>query len=366
MLTFTALSRRMSRKKRLVGAILLLLFSALLNVGSHLYVRRHGYLLHFTQGVASRLQGHSLGGVAAITVAQADEARMPHLRGAFWRDCVVEVRLTDRAQPEDWRVAAQSVGAEWTGWASGQIEFVARKLTVSQRNGGAIGAVRRNGTTRAATGFRFLADRFRLQLPVQELWRDSGAGAIRHLARAAAAWLDGDPASLDLEFAGVAEFQAGGHACRLTVFTEEVKGGVLLRADPTDVRVTAARMRTYLTQAEADLLSRYPLRILQLVEIMQSSEELSNEAFPERRGLRDAYRHVVWNYLLCEAFGEEFADQVTEAHEVGGHNVTRERERDHRNNALGRKYWREGVPFTELIDRVRRDRRVEAHDIHAR
>ena len=70
----------------------------------------------------------------------------------------------------------------------------------------------------------------------------------------------------------------------------------------------------------------------------------------------DAYRHVLWSYLLTQEFDAEFAEKVTDAHEIGSTtNTEAEHRMDYNNNAVGRRYAAEGVAEPEVLSRVRRD-----------
>jgi hypothetical protein len=73
----------------------------------------------------------------------------------------------------------------------------------------------------------------------------------------------------------------------------------------------------------------------------------------------DAYRHVLWSYLLTKEFGGAFAVEVTNAHETGKTGNTREeRLMDINNNEIGREYARRGEEEQELLKLTLTDPRV--------
>ncbi len=73
----------------------------------------------------------------------------------------------------------------------------------------------------------------------------------------------------------------------------------------------------------------------------------------------DAYRHVLWSFLLTRTYGPEFARRVTDAHEIGDTgNTEADHRMDYNNNDIGRRYAAEGVQEAELLGRVRTDGRV--------
>ncbi|MBL4576492.1 MAG: hypothetical protein JKY51_10430 [Opitutaceae bacterium] len=74
----------------------------------------------------------------------------------------------------------------------------------------------------------------------------------------------------------------------------------------------------------------------------------------ERQFPKDAYRHVLWSFLLTKQFGGESAEMVTDAHEVG---ATYESSplairMDYHNNAVGRRYAGSGIKEEELLSLV--------------
>ncbi|WP_238314615.1 DUF6973 domain-containing protein, partial [Methylobacterium crusticola] len=79
--------------------------------------------------------------------------------------------------------------------------------------------------------------------------------------------------------------------------------------------------------------------------IKDYAETTAHNAHAKDRTIpEDAYRHVLWSYLLTKEFGPAFASRVTDAHEQGPTgNTPKERKQDYHNNAVGRRYAREGI-----------------------
>lgn len=122
----------------------------------------------------------------------------------------------------------------------------------------------------------------------------------------------------------------------------------------------AGQIGLRLNEAEQELLSRYPFRLPVLFAIQAYAENVSRltaeriDQFP-----RDAYRHLVWSYLLAREYGAEFARLVTDAHEVGETGNTPEKTAmDLHNNALGIELAVQGVPFQRLRGIAQSDPRV--------
>ncbi|QEG32839.1 DUF6973 domain-containing protein [Bythopirellula goksoeyrii] len=115
-----------------------------------------------------------------------------------------------------------------------------------------------------------------------------------------------------------------------------------------------------LTQAEVKLISSHPLRASRLLQLKDEAETKSSRSSEKDPSVpQDAYRHILWSYLLKEAYGVEFAEQVGSAHEMGDTgNTEAEREMDLHNNAIGRKYAEEGIRENEVLQHLMSDPEV--------
>jgi len=70
----------------------------------------------------------------------------------------------------------------------------------------------------------------------------------------------------------------------------------------------------------------------------------------------DAYRHVLWSYLLTNEYGVDFAKEITDAHEIGlTDNTEADHEMDYNNNEVGRKYAGESLTESVLLTMVMTD-----------
>ena len=110
-----------------------------------------------------------------------------------------------------------------------------------------------------------------------------------------------------------------------------------------------------LTEAELEVIASNPLRASKLLEIQdyvrrEVEKKSLTPNFPQ-----DAYRHVLWNFLLTNAFNEQFAKEVTDAHELGSSNSSFDTDMDYNNNALGRKYALLGLTEAQLTQKVLTD-----------
>ena len=112
-----------------------------------------------------------------------------------------------------------------------------------------------------------------------------------------------------------------------------------------------------MTDAEIDVLADNPVRVPKLNKIRDHARSVSHKAYggdptvPE-----DAYRHTLWSFTLTNEYGPEFAQTVTDAHEIGATwNTEADHRMDYNNNKVGRDYAKAGVPESDILKRVLED-----------
>ena len=111
-----------------------------------------------------------------------------------------------------------------------------------------------------------------------------------------------------------------------------------------------------LTDAEVQVLADYPLRAAALLRIQKYAKSKAAKLAVQPNFPEDAYRHVLWNFLLTNQFNESFAKEVTDAHEIGAEsNSEFDHKMDYNNNALGRKYAKQGIKEADVQQRVLTD-----------
>jgi len=205
-------------------------------------------------------------------------------------------------------------------------------------------------------GARFESDRVRMPVEVDP------ADPLPDLKAAVLAALDlmrSGTTSAPIEFKGRVVLALGGSEASVRVRADESEQGRILVADRGDLAVVSSLFHEKLTEAEIELISANALRASRLLRITEAAESRAREA--RRRDPRvpkDAYRHVLWSYLLTREFGDEFAKAVTDAHERRPGNHPSERDMDVRNNRVGRAYANRGVPESEILERVMTDATV--------
>ncbi len=157
---------------------------------------------------------------------------------------------------------------------------------------------------------------------------------------------------------GVARFPVETTWHEVHVRSRAELGETRLLIDEADVRAIARSFNLPLTAAETALVAANPVRAPGLLRISQGAKEAAEALHARDPGYPyDAYRHVLWSWRLTRAYGPEFAERVTDAHEVGSTYEFGEANRlmDLHNNAVGRAWALAGVPERELVRRVLTD-----------
>jgi hypothetical protein len=168
--------------------------------------------------------------------------------------------------------------------------------------------------------------------------------------------------SLVLTFSGVSTVSIRGKPFNIELRTELDDYQTIIIIDEADVRVISQEFDLLrpLTLAEVELLSRNPLRAPRLLKIKQYARKVSTDEHQNDTAVpEDAFRHVLWSYLLTREYGADFAMKVTDAHEEGRtENTQEERLMDTNNNRIGRNYAKSGHPETSLLTMLMDDPEV--------
>lgn len=165
---------------------------------------------------------------------------------------------------------------------------------------------------------------------------------------------------IPVEFSGKATFLVEGKPSEVGVRMERNNGAYALVMDKQDLRSVSASLTEKLTNAEIDFLSEHPVQAPQLLRIKERAQNISRQAHERDANVpEDAYRHILWSYLLTKEFDEAFAEKMTDAHEKD--EVT-ETDADHRmdlnNNAVGRAYARAGTDESRILEQLTSDPNV--------
>lgn len=163
-----------------------------------------------------------------------------------------------------------------------------------------------------------------------------------------------------VEFSGTMNFTISEKRVETDFRVERMGNESVLILDERDLEKISAELKERLNQTEIRLLSEHPLKVPQLLRISTYAQDAAEEAYERNASVpEDAYRHVLWSYLLTKEFGPEFAERVTDAHERGGMEETdRDHAMDSNNNAIGREYARRGYPEARILELVLQDPKV--------
>ena len=171
---------------------------------------------------------------------------------------------------------------------------------------------------------------------------------------------------------------------RMYVQNENSQYVLLMNKD--DYRAMCKELGERLTETELELYSRNPLRVPRMTRIRNYASDQSREVHEKIPEIaEDAYKHVLWGYLLLNAYDETFSRKVTDAHEVGvigrselavrtymksdqgmeadieAQKRPEEVQMDLINNFVGRAYAKSAYEEPSLPGRVKQDERVVMH-----
>jgi hypothetical protein len=120
------------------------------------------------------------------------------------------------------------------------------------------------------------------------------------------------------------------------------------------------------TPADIEIIAHNPLRALRLLGIRLRAETTASNAHKQDpRVPEDAYRHVLWSYLLAKEYGADFAKNVTDAHELTNDPEEKNNPRaglyhkqDYNNNEVGRYYAERDYAESSIMGRANTDPKV--------
>jgi len=162
---------------------------------------------------------------------------------------------------------------------------------------------------------------------------------IRELHKNLKVLLDGEKTPVPINFSGIMTFTINDELVKTKVNTQVSKQGYSLVLNKEFFKITSWLMEEELTDPEAVLLSKNPFRVPKLLKIKNSAQRESESRFKQDKWLQDAYRHVLWSYLLTKEYGSDFSKEITDAHELGvTDNTKQEQQMDYNNNNVGRQY----------------------------
>lgn len=206
-------------------------------------------------------------------------------------------------------------------------------------------------------GFWCEFEQLGLEMPVS--LRDP-VGGLRRTLEGLQALIDVGVTATPISVSGTIGFRYRDSPVALDVRSAARAGGYGLEADRRGVEDLVSVSGSALTPAEIELVSKYPLQAPHMLYIFEYAVQTSLAAANRDAAVpQDAYRHLLWSYLLTKRFGPELAEEITDAHEIGSTtNTEADHRMDYHNNDLGREYAVEGKREDEILVLAKRDPRV--------
>jgi hypothetical protein len=200
-----------------------------------------------------------------------------------------------------------------------------------------------------------------VELPINVTSWDKATASLSGLQEHWMQFLTEGRTTIPFGFRARSAFVIGSSIVDAEISAVKQGGYFFLVMSPNHLRKIAVLLQSELTEEETRLVSLRPLLAPALFKITNRARKQAaalftqDAAFPE-----DAYRHVLWSYLLTKEFGPGFAEQITNAHEIGS--VERNTEADHRmdfnNNRVGREYAKAGHAEKKILELVMTDPQV--------
>jgi hypothetical protein len=183
---------------------------------------------------------------------------------------------------------------------------------------------------------------------------------IRRIVQNVISFFQQGRSNMPLTFSGISTFNIAKEAVSTRLTTERIGREYILVLNRETLLVVSRILEEELTDPEVDLFARNPFRAPQLLRIRNDAqltaklEHARNPLVPE-----DSYRHVLWSYLLTRAYGPQFAEKATDAHELGAtDNTEAERHKDKVNNAIGRQYALQNRSREDILSLLMADPKV--------
>ncbi len=209
---------------------------------------------------------------------------------------------------------------------------------------------------------RIDGNKFTMQFSLDFLRPKKAILQLRHILNEMEALLRNGQCALALSFSGTITYPLQNRpvTARISIQREEGRSFIVMNELDIIAMSHEFELKRPLTQAELTILSRNPLRARRLLQIRNYARTTSKREHKKNRYVpEDAYRHVLWSYLLTKEYGEEFANRVTDAHEKGQTgNTEEERLMDINNNTVGRHYARRGLKESMILKYVMFDPQV--------
>ena len=153
---------------------------------------------------------------------------------------------------------------------------------------------------------RLAADEFRVRFRLAFQDKGEALSDIKNLMKGLGDFIMEGRGALDIYFSGQSLFPLKGKERSARLSVEKKGGWSVLLMDKDDLRIISEDMEEKLADAEIDVVSQYPLKAPRLLRIRDNAQITARDAHhADELVPEDAYRHVLWSFLLTNAYGEE-------------------------------------------------------------
>lgn len=239
--------------------------------------------------------------------------------------------------------------------AEGVAEVTARDIRVRVERGAPAGGTQ----TELQEGLR--DGQFKATLPFGSPGKSPSAASLMDVPKSILTFLQEGKTTIPFDFQAKSVFKVGESTVEANITTTQDGGYYFLLMSPDDLKRITALFKEDLTESELRLVSTHPLLAPALLKIRNYARTRAESAYAKDPKVpEDAYRHVLWSFLLTKQFGEELAKQATDAHEIGSinRNTDAEHQMDYQNNKVGREYVLAGYTEDRILELVLTDSQV--------
>lgn len=337
----------------------ILVFLFILFVGSGLYFVSGVILEMASERSIDYILRHITHSEVEYTRPSYRSVNLSSFNAVTWKEVSFDLRRARSETDKAGEVLLLKIGAltmSLDSLAERAVLLSAKGLSASTKAKGAVGQPGVSGA-----GGHFEKGELKIRLTLESFSEAvvtrQGRDLMAELHRFAA----GGATTLPLAFTATNLFEIKGSPYRARLLVEQKNGEYRLVMDRDDVRIIAATMSGgKSTSADIEVISRNPVRAPELLRIRDKAASTAKLARQQDPNIpEDAYRHVLWSYLLTKAYGEGFAKEVTDAHEMLADQEKLSKEeilkrhidsyQDLYNNAAGRRYAAMGYPEARIL-----------------
>lgn len=318
-----------------------------------------------SETVIDELTKHSFFEYASFEEAAFENASFEGINTLQWNDVSAKIRFhlpLPMNQPDLWQLTVEKVSFRIDSLSEQKGNLSVFNMKCIPDTTFTWSPKQRSGRKVKVKKPSFSVDSFTMPFTLQGEGQSAILKQLMELKNEMRAVFHTSSCSTPIHFKGQVNFSLNKKPYSLKLSTVIENDRTLLRADVEDVRKAAAGFGDRLTPEVMKLIAENPLQLPKLVSIKVEAEDKTRQHFGSAtKGPADAYRHILWSYLLTREFGPVFAAKVTDAHETSSGGTKHEHERDLLHNALGRKYFMKGIPERDLINKLDEDPKIQKY-----